>query len=337
MSITNETSKIVYAMDGVTVTFPFPYAFYAATDLVVTKYTIADGTTAVLVLNTDYTVSGVAPYPSGANVVVTDDASSAYKLVIQRIEPLNQLTTYQVSGVFPAKTHEYGFDKLVLIAQQLQETISRAVLNNISSSTGFTLPDPVASNILGWNAAATALVNYTGYAQAVIDAAAYAAAAAASAATALSAANTASTYASAAAVSAAAASASALAAYNSEVAAAASAAAAAVSAAQVLGVTTGGAAVVDRFLVSIAPTITRGVAAAIIVYALSASGKIVTDYSATVTISEDGGGTLDKSSIGITYGYYVNSITYAHTSAPESLTITVTNGVQSGTAVVTTA
>ena len=338
MSITNETSKIVYAMNGTTTTFAFPYAFYASTDLVVTKFTTATGATSVLALNTDYTVSGVAPYPSGANVVlVSDFGSSAYKLVIQRVEPLNQLTTYPESGAFPSKTHEYCLDKLVLIAQQLQEIISRAILNNISATTGFTLPDPVAGYILGWNSTATALTNYSGYVSAVASCAGYATAAAASAALALGYSAAASASATAAAASAVAAAASAAAAYASELAAAASAVEAANTAASVLGITTGGLAVVDRFLVSMAPTITRGATTAIVVYALSASGKIVSDYTATVTISEDGGGTLNKTNIAITYGYYVGTVIYSHTSAPETLTITVTNGSDTGTAVVTTA
>lgn len=337
MSITNEISKMVYSMDGTTTTFPFPYPFYAATDLVVTRYTTATGATSVLTLNVDYTIDGTAPYPSGANVEVDDAESSDYKLVIQRIEPLNQLTTYPESGAFPSKTHEYCLDKLVLIAQQLQEMISRAILNNISSSTGFTLPEPQAGYILGWNATADALTNYAGYDAAVASCAAYASAAAASAATALGASAAASASASAAALSAAAANASAAAAYASEVAAAASAAEAANTAASVLGITTGGLAVVDRFLVSMAPTLTRGATTAIVVYALSASGKIVSDYSATVNISEDGGGSLNKTNIAITYGYYVGTVVYSHTSAPETLTITVENGSDTGTAVVTTA
>jgi hypothetical protein len=60
----------------------------------------------------------------------------------------------------PADTYEEGYDRAIMICQQLQEQLDRALLQVSTISAALTLPSPVALNLLGWNASATALVNY---------------------------------------------------------------------------------------------------------------------------------------------------------------------------------
>ena len=163
MSISSVTSKIIYTGDGTTKVFPYPFRILAQGDLTVTRYYEATGSTSVLVLNTDYAVSG-AGESAGGNVTLTGSYTSlpsGSKLVIQREMDLTQGVDYVENDVFSAETHERALDRLTMITQQLKEFIDRSLARDITREGAYTLPEAEGDKLIGWRVDALNLENKT--------------------------------------------------------------------------------------------------------------------------------------------------------------------------------
>lgn len=160
MTVSTTTSRTSYAGNGSTVAFTVPFYFLADADLVVIK-TSSAGIETTLVLNTDYTVAG-AGVVAGGTVTCTTAPASGESLVIYRDPAATQLTDYQANDPFPAETHERALDKLTMIAQRVKDLTTRSfrLSDGDATTASTTLPSPQASNIVGWNEAATGLQNY---------------------------------------------------------------------------------------------------------------------------------------------------------------------------------
>ena len=87
--------------------FPCPFKIFEATDVVVVLVD-ANGGEATLVLNTDYTVSGVGE-PSGFTVsypITGDPLATGERLVVFREVPLTQNTDLRNQGAYFPETIE---------------------------------------------------------------------------------------------------------------------------------------------------------------------------------------------------------------------------------------
>jgi hypothetical protein len=124
MTVASSSNRVDYTGNGSTTVFSFNFRILAATDLVVTKAD-TDGVETELVLNTDYTVSGVGSY-SGGSITLASALTDGYALTIVRQVPITQETDLRNQGSFFAETHEDVFDRLTMVAQQLQEQIDRS-------------------------------------------------------------------------------------------------------------------------------------------------------------------------------------------------------------------
>lgn len=162
MSVSSTTNKVIYTGSGGTGPFDFTFKIFLNTDLVVLKYTIADGTTETLVLTTDYTV--IIDGDNGGSVTLTSSLSSSYKLVITRQLPLTQAINYVANDPFPAETHEEGLDRATMRDQQLQEQLDRVVLQSPTQTTPIVLPTPADGFAIGWSGTSGAMqnLNFTG-------------------------------------------------------------------------------------------------------------------------------------------------------------------------------
>lgn len=99
------------------------------------KVSISDGvTTTQLEYGTDYTVS-LNDDGNGGTVTVADVKTSDYSLIIYREYDFKQGSDYQNYNSFPADTLESNLDKNVMVAQQLNEKLERAVLVDRFSSS----------------------------------------------------------------------------------------------------------------------------------------------------------------------------------------------------------
>ena len=157
MTVPTTSNRVSYS--GSTAT-SLPYSFKIFLDSDLEVYQTSGATTSLLILNADYTVSG-AGNESGGNVVLSAAPLTSDVLTIRRVLPLTQEIDYQPLDPFPAESHEEGLDRGVMLAQQMQDDLNRAVrLAPYSTSTiELTMPEPSAGSAIGWNDAGDGLTN----------------------------------------------------------------------------------------------------------------------------------------------------------------------------------
>lgn len=122
MTVESLTSRVTYTGAGTVGPFTIPFYFLENDDLIVTKITIADSTETVLVLDTDYTVTG-ATVQEGGELTLSATLSSSYQLRIDRSPDLFQATDYPPADTFPAESHERALDKIHMILMRHRDQI----------------------------------------------------------------------------------------------------------------------------------------------------------------------------------------------------------------------
>lgn len=159
MTVSTTTNKQSYTGNGVTTLYGFAIPFIAASDLQVYVAGVLQ------TLTTNYTISGSAPYPAGANVTFLVAPANGAAILIVRTRPYTQTLDLVANDPLPADNVEQLLgDHMVMLVQQLKEITDRSFTLPITDTSGasLTVPTPVASQFLGWNSAATALQNYAG-------------------------------------------------------------------------------------------------------------------------------------------------------------------------------
>lgn len=137
--------------------FTFDFVIFAASELLVYLVDETTGVETLQTITTHYTVS-TGPWLTGGTVTFVTAPTSDEQVLIKRSLPLTQLIDYIRGSEFPEEDHETALDRLVMIAQQIQEQLDRAILLSVASTlSGITLPAPVANNFISWNAAADGL------------------------------------------------------------------------------------------------------------------------------------------------------------------------------------
>ncbi len=138
--IENQDSKRIFTV-GTSAVFPFNVRFFKPDNLRCYLEN-GQGNSELLTLDVDYSVEVKASYLSGATVrLLRYPLPSGKKLVIQRILPLTQDISLPNGGKLPSESLEYQLDKVVMMLQQLQEAINRAVIG-----------DPISGNQYDWDA-----------------------------------------------------------------------------------------------------------------------------------------------------------------------------------------
>ncbi|MCR0998647.1 hypothetical protein [Serratia rubidaea] len=108
-----------------TTVFPFRFKILNAADLVVLFRDESD-VRRDLVLNTDYTISGVGS-KNGGSITLTNPAPDGWTLYMERYVDIVQDTDIRNQGNFYPEVHEDAFDYLTMIDQQQQLELNRAV------------------------------------------------------------------------------------------------------------------------------------------------------------------------------------------------------------------
>jgi len=134
--------------------FNYNFEIIAAADIVVYQ-----GET-LLVLTTDYTLTGVG-VDTGGTVTLVTGATTGDILTIYRLTAAERLTDYQNSGDFLSDEVNSDFDRLWAVIQE--NTTSTDFFLQLKQTTELTLPfeldEPVASNILRYKADLTGIEN----------------------------------------------------------------------------------------------------------------------------------------------------------------------------------
>jgi hypothetical protein len=121
VTVSNTTNKHYYNGTGAQVSFPYAFKVFSSSDLTVYVDNI------LKTVDVDYSVSDVGE-ESGGNVVFTSaPASGTGNVAILRKLPLSQLLDLVQYGKFDAEVIEESFDRLVYVAQQLQEASDRTI------------------------------------------------------------------------------------------------------------------------------------------------------------------------------------------------------------------
>lgn len=147
MTISITTVRMNYTGTGSVSTYPYNFQIDDESHLEVRKTDSNDENGATLVLNTDYTVTGVGE-ASGGNVVLTTDLEAGYNLAITRVSPRTQTLDLVQRGAFNPETIETRFDKHAMLIQELTDDVSRSIkLTRTSGAEGDEVTQALADSV----------------------------------------------------------------------------------------------------------------------------------------------------------------------------------------------
>src|SRR6185312_3649724 len=142
MTVNTATSTATYTGNGSTTVFPVPFYFLVNTDLQVLQKVAATGAINILVLNSDFTLTG-AGVEAGGTLTMTVAPATGDTLYIARNVAAVQQTAYPANSPFPAASHEMALDRLTMLAQQIQTglalTLQKPALSSVYDLQGNTL------------------------------------------------------------------------------------------------------------------------------------------------------------------------------------------------------
>jgi len=154
MTIASTNQKKLYSGNDSTTIFAYDFRINDEDHLDV-QVADADDDATVLVITTNYTVSGVGE-AAGGNVTLEDLTAicgqatlpTGWSISINRVPPILQSTDLENQGAFFAETHESHFDYITMIALYLQEQIDRSLKVTITSGDDGSVLDEDFSAIL---------------------------------------------------------------------------------------------------------------------------------------------------------------------------------------------
>lgn len=127
MTVASDINKAgPYSTNGVTTVFAYGFLIFDESHLSVFKTDISDGSEVTLVLDSDYTVTGVDE-PTGGDVIIDPALAAGFDITILRIVPQTQETDLSNQGSWLPEVHERVFDRLTMMVQDLQEQSDRSV------------------------------------------------------------------------------------------------------------------------------------------------------------------------------------------------------------------
>jgi hypothetical protein len=165
MTVTNQTNKTRQSGDGVTTTFNFSFKIFNETDLKVYKINTSTTpeTETLQTITTDYTVT-ISTTSEGGSVTYTTAPTSNEDAFIKRVVAFTQETDIGINVNFPETAVENELDKSRMLDIQVDEATDRTLQVNqfYNGSADFTIPNPEASKVIGWDATGLVMANYSG-------------------------------------------------------------------------------------------------------------------------------------------------------------------------------
>ena len=160
MTVANTSNVAKFNGNSSTTSFPFAFAVFATTDVVVVL-TSATAVETVQSVSTHYTISINANQDSSPGGVITmlTAPATGKKLTVFRDLVASQGVDLANQGTFYPEVIEDGFDRLTMLVQELEERVARSPILPVSTGvTGsFSMGDPVASQTLQYNATANGI------------------------------------------------------------------------------------------------------------------------------------------------------------------------------------
>ncbi|MDL2267184.1 hypothetical protein LJC46_04255 [Desulfovibrio sp. OttesenSCG-928-G15] len=153
MTVESLKTKVIYKGNGSTNVWPFPYQ-YSKTDTIFLVLTDAKGKDSIVTSN--YRIDVNASGNTSVVYPVTGAAiASGTKLTVFRNTPLTQIVDLIYGGAFnPEMLESSGFDRIVMMVQEIQEQIDRAVKVSISDENPPTTAEDFYEDMQGFADAA---------------------------------------------------------------------------------------------------------------------------------------------------------------------------------------
>lgn len=159
MTISTELGRVTQDGNGVTTAFNFGYPFHKKSDLVVKSIVKTTGQETVLVLDTNYTITGstdpLGHYTNGGVVTITPAPASTVRIVIYRDPDYTQETDLTDNDSLPAESVEATLDYILMQVLRLKDRIDRTLRQPDGDGTALTDLAPAvsrANKYLGFDA-----------------------------------------------------------------------------------------------------------------------------------------------------------------------------------------
>ncbi|MBO7712618.1 MAG: hypothetical protein J6S85_03895 [Methanobrevibacter sp.] len=137
------TPKVQYTGNGSTTVFPYTFAIFANSDMVV--YLDDE------IQESGYTISG-AGQSAGGDVTFTNPPDDGVIVTLIRNIPIERVTDFQEGGTFRPKNINDELDRITAIEQQLAEEVSRSVkFSPTSPVSELVIADAIPNRALKWN------------------------------------------------------------------------------------------------------------------------------------------------------------------------------------------
>lgn len=138
MTVSSQTSTETFFGNGVTTTWPLPFRFFQNSDIQASLVDPATQTSTPLVLGTDYTLTGAGlPEQFGTapgTITTVVPVANGKELYVERVMAVEQLTDIINQGEFFPEIHEDVFDRVVMLIQQGNAGLARALLRPVGKN-----------------------------------------------------------------------------------------------------------------------------------------------------------------------------------------------------------
>lgn len=145
MSLSTTANKVIHAGNGSATSFSYTFPIQASADLDVI-YTDADGVETTLTPS-QYSVTGIGTPTGGAVTypLVGSAIASGTLLTILRTVDQTQPTVLSNQGGYFPEVVEAALDRIVMIEQQLDEKIGRAIVTPVTDASPLPIPQDAAA------------------------------------------------------------------------------------------------------------------------------------------------------------------------------------------------
>jgi hypothetical protein len=140
MTISSTTVKVSYSGNSSTTVFAYTYKILDDDEIQVIIRS-STGTETIKTKTTHYTVSGVGN-AGGGNITFLTAPVTGETVILKRNTTKTQETDYIANDPFPAESHEEALDRVMMVSQEIQEELTRAIKlskTNTMTSTEFTV------------------------------------------------------------------------------------------------------------------------------------------------------------------------------------------------------
>ena len=158
MTLSSSTNRNNYVGNNSTATYNYSFKIFNKNDLRVLKRD-TNNVESTLTVDTDYTVNNAGDVNGGTIVLTAGNLETGYTLTIRRVRDLIQETDIRNQGDFFPEAHEDAFDHQIMIGQQQQDEVDRALKISETYPTVNSSLTPLASHFLAWNESASGIDN----------------------------------------------------------------------------------------------------------------------------------------------------------------------------------